>query len=310
MSSSETVFLIDTGAGTAQGSRPDQEDRYVFILPDQFPADTVDKLALFAIFDGHGSALVAEHARKNLPRLLVKRPEFEAGDYETAIREAFLDEDKILLDKFMSESTEPAITGSTVALCFANLTKGILVVGNLGDSHIVLAERDPSGDKPRNVQRLTKAHKPGQADEKARIKEAGGSTNTRTGTTRVGALNMSRALGDLQYKNPVNTMDDDMTAKSRTAAAAPPGSRGDFLSNEAHLTRVELSPDKRYVLVCSSDGVCDSTDEKALVAHIMKSSSSGERAKDIAQSIVNTTAARVGSDNSTCIVALMDGTKT
>lgn len=81
----------------------------------------------------------------------MKRPEFEAGDYETAIREAFLDEDKLLLDKFMSESTEPAITGSTVALCFANLTKGILVVGNLGDSHIVLAERDPSGDKPRNV---------------------------------------------------------------------------------------------------------------------------------------------------------------
>ncbi|KAJ9223498.1 hypothetical protein DTO271D3_1579 [Paecilomyces variotii] len=310
MSSSETVFLIDTGAGMAQGSRPDQEDRYVFILPDQFPADTVDKLALFAIFDGHGSASVAEHARKNLPRLLVKRPEFEAGDYETAIAEAFVDEDEDLLNKFMSHSTEPAVSGSTVALCFANLTKGILVVGNLGDSHIVLAERDLSGGKPINVQRLTKAHKPGHADEKARIREAGGSVNNSTGTTRVGSLNMSRALGDLQYKNPVNTMDDEMSAKSRTAAVVPPGNRGDFLSNKAHLSRVNLSPEKRYALVCSSDGVCDSTDEKALLEHVMRSSSAGERARDIAQEIVNVTAARYGSDNSTCIVALLDGTKT
>ncbi|GAD92473.1 protein phosphatase 2C, putative [Paecilomyces variotii No. 5] len=306
MSSSETVFLIDTGAGTVNTILLGH------LCPDdyQFPADTEDKLALFAIFDGHGSALVAEHARKTLPKLLVNRPEFKAGDYETAIREAFFDEDKILLDKFLSDSIEPAVTGTTVALCFANLTKGVLVVGNLGDSHIVLAERDGSGNKPRNVQRLTKAHKPGQADEKARIKEAGGSTNTRTGTTRVGTLNMSRALGDLQYKNPVNTMDDDMTAKSKTAAVASPGDRGDFLSNEAHLARVNLSPDKRYVLVCSSDGVCDTTDEKALVTHIMKSSSNGERARDIAQNIVNSTAARIGSDNSTCIVVLMDGTKT
>lgn len=81
----------------------------------------------------------------------MKRPEFQSGDYETAIREAFYDEDRILLDKFLTEDDEPAVTGSTVALCFANLTKGMLVVGNLGDSHIVLAERDPVTDKPRNV---------------------------------------------------------------------------------------------------------------------------------------------------------------
>lgn len=119
---------------------------------------------------------------------------------------------------------------------------------------------------------------------------------------------MSRALGDLQYKNPVNTMEDDMTAKSRTAAAAPPGKRGDFLSNEAHLARVDLSPDKRYVLVCSSDGVSDSTDDRTVLGHVMRSSMHGRRARDIAQEIVNSTAARIGSDNSTSIVALMDGT--
>lgn len=36
----------------AIGGRQSQEDRYTIILPDQFPADTDDKLAFFAIYDG------------------------------------------------------------------------------------------------------------------------------------------------------------------------------------------------------------------------------------------------------------------
>lgn len=36
----------------AQGARQFQEDRYTIILPDQFPAETADKLAFFGIYDG------------------------------------------------------------------------------------------------------------------------------------------------------------------------------------------------------------------------------------------------------------------
>jgi serine/threonine protein phosphatase PrpC len=86
--------------------------------------------------------MVSEHVKQNLPQLLTKRPEFDAGDYETAIAKAFEDEDGLLLDLVMNEDTEPVIAGSTVAICLVNLTKGLLVVGNVGDSHIVFAERD------------------------------------------------------------------------------------------------------------------------------------------------------------------------
>ena len=36
----------------AQGGRPFQEDRCTFVPPDQFPANTEHRLALFAVYDG------------------------------------------------------------------------------------------------------------------------------------------------------------------------------------------------------------------------------------------------------------------
>lgn len=38
-----------------------------------------------------------------------------------------------------------------MALCFVNLTKGELVVSNLGDSHVILAERDPQTEQPYHI---------------------------------------------------------------------------------------------------------------------------------------------------------------
>lgn len=98
-----------------------------------------------------GSELVAEHARVNLHRLFAQRAEFDRGNYEDAIKGALVDEDAILLDNFKTKSTEPAVSGSTVAICFINLTKGLLVVANLGDSHVVLAERDPRDERPFHI---------------------------------------------------------------------------------------------------------------------------------------------------------------
>lgn len=45
----------------AQGGRQSQEDRYTVILPDQFPAETNDKLAFFAIYDGQYDRLECSH---------------------------------------------------------------------------------------------------------------------------------------------------------------------------------------------------------------------------------------------------------
>ncbi|KAL1974401.1 hypothetical protein VTN31DRAFT_4605 [Thermomyces dupontii] len=88
--------------------------------------------------------MVSEHVRTHLPKLLASRPEFDKGDFETAIKRAFEDEDKLLLQMVMDDDDpEPVISGTTVALCLADLTRGLLVSGNVGDSHIVFVEREP-----------------------------------------------------------------------------------------------------------------------------------------------------------------------
>lgn len=46
----------------------------------------------------------------------------------------------------MEENPGPVIAGSTVALCLINLTKGVMVIGNVGDSHIFLARRDEGSE--------------------------------------------------------------------------------------------------------------------------------------------------------------------
>ncbi|RHZ71396.1 hypothetical protein CDV55_108095 [Aspergillus turcosus] len=299
LSTSDALLLFDAGAGQVQGGRPFQEDRCTFVLPDQFPSQTNDKLTYFAVYDGHGSELVSDHASRNLHLLLAKRPEFDQGDYEAAIRGALIDEDAVLLDTFNNLTTEPAVSGSTVALCFVNLTKGDLVVANLGDSHVILAERDNRTDHPSSIRRLSRSHKPDTPDEKARIEDAGGAVNTRRGTARLGSLNMSRALGDLQYKNPINNaVDEYASSKTRRASS----------SSSSPETR-----DRRYLVVVTSDGVSDNIDDATLIHHVMKLSMRGMRAGDIAQEIAATAAAQTakgGGDNASCIVALLDGQNT
>ena len=119
---------------------------------------------------------------------------------------------------------------------------------------------------------------------------------------------MSRALGDLQYKNPLNTIRDDSAMSSdRRAFSSSKAVRGDFLSNEPYTSRRTLHHERRYVLVAISDGVSDRTDDAALMQHVMKLAIRGMRASEIAQNIVKTSGRHARSDNASCIVAMLDG---
>lgn len=119
---------------------------------------------------------------------------------------------------------------------------------------------------------------------------------------------MSRALGDLQYKNPVNTV-EDATAfpRSRRASSSSTPVRGDFVSNEPYTSRRTLQSDRRYLLVIVSDGVTDRIDDSGLIQHVMKLSMRGMRASDIAQEIATSCGSHPRSDNASCVVAMLDG---
>ena len=121
---------------------------------------------------------------------------------------------------------------------------------------------------------------------------------------------MSRAIGDLQYKNPINTVEDSSASKKMrraSSSSASPGSRGDFLSNIPHINRQKLRTDRRYLVVVTSDGVSDTIDDTKLIRRVLALSMRGMRAGDIAQDVANASASKPGSDNGTCIIALLDG---
>jgi serine/threonine protein phosphatase PrpC len=118
---------------------------------------------------------------------------------------------------------------------------------------------------------------------------------------------MSRALGDLQYKNPINTFDISGMPKSKRANAALPAERGNLLSNEPHVRRFQLDLNSRYVLLCSTDGVSDITDERMLMEEVVGDFVKGQRAADIAKGVTNAAARLPHSDNCTCVVVFFDG---
>ena len=95
---------------------------------------------------------------------------------------------------FKRDSAEEIALGTGCTACSAIITQTDIYVGNSGDSRAVLAKKN--GDKYIAVE-MSIDHKPELPEERRRIEKAGGFVED----NRVkGVLNLSRSLGDLEYK--------------------------------------------------------------------------------------------------------------
>ncbi|KAL4877765.1 phosphatase 2C-like domain-containing protein [Aspergillus karnatakaensis] len=307
----DAVALHAVGAAAAQGSRPSQQDRHVVFTPEALPREIGERIAIFAVFDGHGSHLVAQHAQTNILQSILASPEFRKGHYEAAMQAAIDKEEETLFKEFRDGEEKFAVAGSTASIAVVNLSSGTLVVGNLGDSHILLAEveRGGGGDgEVKDVRRLTVSHKPDNPPEKQRIEQAGGEVHDQHEIPRLGSLNMSRALGDLQYKKPLNSMDKGPVTEEQTIAAGDPGKeRGDFLSRQLATTRVELKRDAQYLLALTTDGVTNAQRDRVIMHSMAGLFGQGLRANEVSESIVKECVSKPGSDNATLISVFLKG---
>ena len=158
------------------------EDAHQHIL-ELSPDDP--EASLFAVFDGHGGAKVAQYSSIHLHKLLVKRPEYIQQNYPLALQQAFLECDRTM--KVASELKDEMAGCTAVSV----LIKGEQIwCANAGDSRCI-------GGVGGKAVALSKDHKPNNKKELERITNAGGFVEF----NRVnGNLALSRALGDFIFK--------------------------------------------------------------------------------------------------------------
>lgn len=206
--------------------------------------------------------------------------------------------------------------GATVALVLIDTKQNLLVEADLGDSHIIFADHSDHtgsiGDKKSHddwdVKVLSKEHAPDAPEEKKRIEEAGGEINYSTGTARIGAVSMARALGDMEYKKPrVNRLaGHDLSDLDGVETGVAPGATvtHDLVSNKAHFSTRQL--DGQSLIMLASDGVGNAEEACEDAREAVKQWIEGKELKAIAESLTKRATKVNDADNCTVLLVVLD----
>jgi len=205
---------------------------------------------------------VSEFAKRKLPDILLNNSKYSEGVYDQALVESFLEVDKILFTEqgaeeiktIQAERTNNAQRtlfdsmpdkGPDGRGCTANVIlfkDGNMYIANAGDSRSILATKGIGID-------LSRDHKPEDKKETERIIKAGGYvTNGRV----VGNLNLSRALGDLQYKRAAGLKLEEQ-----------------MITSMPDILKQKLGQDYDFI-VMGCDGIYDTLTTKQIVEHFYK----------------------------------------
>lgn len=238
------------GACGMQGWRKNMEDAHMYDLsigPD---------VSLFGVFDGHGGQEVALYSKKHMPNILKSNKSFKEGNYPKALSESFLQidenlrtpEGKLELSNISTQiSKAPAIfakpdaeelaNGVGCTACVALITKTEIYVANAGDSRSVLCRN-------KKAVAMSEDHKPELDKERKRIESAGGHvTDGRVN----GVLNLSRSLGDFDYKPDKKKKPEDQ-----------------MITAYPEIRIEKITPDTEFLII-GCDGIWDClTNEKAV----------------------------------------------
>ena len=210
---------------------------------------------LFGVFDGHGGKEVAEFVSRHFCAELLRNRSYQQGNLEQALKENFLRMDELLrtpdgikevirISKDLPDSypveadSSMMIAGCTAVV--ALIRNRVIYVGNAGDSRCVLS-RDG-----RAVE-LSQDHKPDLPGEYDRITRAGGMVDD---GRVMGNLNLSRSIGDLEYKK-----NNSIPQKDQMITAYPE-------------VKIEHMTDRDNFMVLGCDGVWDMLTSQDCVSFI------------------------------------------
>ncbi|CAK44564.1 phosphatase 2C-like domain-containing protein [Aspergillus niger] len=300
---SNTFTLQGVGASSVPGSMPAQEDRYTILLPDEFSGHT-DSLAFFAIYDGQYGNHITPLASGELRQ----------GNYESAIERAIQAEEEELLQGFWAGEELFAVAGSTAALVVVNLTRGILVVANLGDSHVLLGEAD--GEDHTSLKVVCRSRKPVFIIPAPSNCYEGANNHIPQGRNMLGrgiALSppgepsTPMAVCHELYKSPLKDIGEQSLSSGQEKAGIEPTKKGDLVSSYPSLKRYPLQSDRRYFLALITDGVTNTMDDETIMHQIARSKQDGMDADKVAAKITEKASGVPDSDNATCVTVFLDG---
>uniref|UniRef100_A0A0K0EL04 PPM-type phosphatase domain-containing protein n=1 Tax=Strongyloides stercoralis TaxID=6248 RepID=A0A0K0EL04_STRER len=276
------------GVASMQGWRVDMEDAHdvQIALSNESP---FDKWSFFAVFDGHAGPNAAKHAAENLLKTIMETTEFEklllhlkenngAIDNETrelvrkGLISGFLRHDEILHNQ-----PKPESSGTTAVA--AIVTPEYVFLVNLGDSRAIFC-------KMYSDVIATEDHKPYNEKEKERIVKAGGNVMI----SRVnGALAVSRAFGDFEYKNVPNLASTEQ-----------------LVSPEPDVYEIERDQnvDEFFILAC--DGIFDVMSNEELVEVVRERLAAEDDLRVVTNQVLDYALSKGSRDNMTLILVTLE----
>jgi len=147
----------------------------------------------FSVFDGHGGAKAAKYCGVHLEKELQTLQNYSPS----AIQDSFLSLDRKLKQHLQNDQS--GCTCITAIVTYSpDTSKYTLNVANIGDSRAILIKKGSESEVLGTVD-----HKPEDEGEKKRICAAGGFVSASFPARLDGAISLSRAFGDFEYKqNP------------------------------------------------------------------------------------------------------------
>jgi len=277
-------------ASGMQGWRVNMEDAHIAkfnIAPDTH---------IFGVFDGHGGKEVARFVERHFINDLLASDTFKKGSYGQALYDTFLRMDDLLQTNEGRKELSQIKNGDdddkgdyqteSFAGCTANvalIVKNELYVANAGDSRCILFSDG-------KAIAMSEDHKPDLDQEKDRIQKAGGYiVDGRIN----GNLNLSRAIGDLEYKK-----DTDRKVHEQLIIAVPELKQ-----------RTLTSSDSMLVLGC--DGIWECYTNQQICDFVHSKLKDGKKLGDSVEDLLDhilapDTSSGMGCDNMTCVVVLLN----
>eukprot|EP00440_Ansanella_granifera_P064768 gb/GFBE01070224.1/.p1 GENE.gb/GFBE01070224.1/~~gb/GFBE01070224.1/.p1 ORF type:complete len:405 (+),score=59.31 gb/GFBE01070224.1/:1-1215(+) len=284
------------GVHSIQNQRSEMEDAHRAVLGAESCSPSLraqaemqlGNLSYFSVFDGHGGAKAAEFSSERLFALLVENRDQLVSEPEVALQKAFAQTEAEWLSLARQDDL---MDGTTAAVVVVDRVAGRCIVGNVGDSEVVLGGRSADGTTVAHA--LTEVHHCKRSDAEAkRITDLGGRVwRGRLGHPKISpqvlSLAVSRAIGDLFFK------DEKFTGGLASGLTADP------YINSAEVCQGTL---QQEFLLIGCDGLWDTVSYEEAANLVLDKLGSGEEPQAISEALVRLARDAGSMDNITVMV--------